>query len=349
MQREKFLSTFLQESIKKRTDFRDQITIYLPDGRSSDFHRGEDIIFLRFLLWCCSSSSFAEVGDTTQFTRLRCREGSVWDVCFMDLTSGGYALSTRTGIQPSALALLRGAHKYSFPRITELMIKMLSLDVESAIGRQNEQMHLLWEMLMRQVWYHLYQLEKCGPLVSFDNLYNLGKQRNQRYHERIKALLVDVSQPPCEPLKMPKDLSGLVNCYALDEQGHKIFPEADLIIPEAQGPGGDLIVRVYQGHHPQPAISIHQDKIRGGDAFSTWDYEKVHSLCMSKVEGSEKPDFSPVLFVWASFCVRQIFPPGLDDKKTFVFMSRNRLIEMYGPLIPGRLRASYQNREVQRL
>ena len=81
-----------------------------------------------------------------------------------------------------------------------------------------------------------------------------------------------MSLPPCEPLKVAKDFSGLVDCYALDEQGHETFPEADLIVPEAHGPGGDLIVRVHHGRHPQPAISIHQDKIRGGDAFSTWDF-----------------------------------------------------------------------------
>ena len=221
---------------------------------------------------------------------------------------------------------------------------MLSLDLESSFGFQNEQMHLQWEMLMRQVWHHLDELNQYEPRISLVKFYDLHG-RDLDGNLPLEELQVDVSRPPCEPLKAPKDLSGLSDFSAQtdpDAEG-RLF-KCDLIVPEAQGQGGDLIARVYRGGNPHPAISIHQNKLRGGGAMSTWEFGKVHYACRSE-DGLQEYHFTPILFVWASFSLKQNAPGCAVDQENWIFMSRDKLIEMYGPLIPARIRETYGAKE----
>ena len=178
--------------------------------------RIEKLLFLDFVLWCFSRSSFIrDLTDSSDFQKLSCI-GYAFSWYFTDFTSAGYAISIPThGIQPSVLALLRGAHKFGFPRIADLMIKMLSLDVECAVGLQTEQMHLQWEMLMRQVWHHQYELNECESRIRLTFFYGMETDYscNHEFYAKLKELRVDVSQPPCDPLREPKDLRNLAHYF----------------------------------------------------------------------------------------------------------------------------------------
>ena len=226
--REQFASALLAKSLEEEILKENDFVIKSPDGANQYDGPVQKIAYLRFVLWCCSRASFDPVTDANKFLCFD-HGGTAVTIPVISLTTVGYAVHFKSGmLEPSTLALLRGAYKYRAPRIAKFMLTMISLDLESTCGLQNEQMHLQWEMMMREVWHQLHVLEQCSsriPLTKFYDLRrtDLTKSNRTMPWENLDELLVDVSYAPCDPPKVEKDYSGLA-LYFTCEATNGSFP-----------------------------------------------------------------------------------------------------------------------------
>ena len=344
--REKFLANLLQKSIQRKKDIHNyQITA--PHGELPYGEPLQKIIYLRFLLWCCSRSSFCELEDAKVFTRLD-YGGTEWIIPTLALTTVGYAIPQESDpMKPSVLAILRGAYKYQFPRLAGFIQAMMSLDLESECGIKNEEIHMNWEMLMRGVWHHLLALESPGLKVrriSLPTFYVLEEEdlpitkRTMPWND-LCELMVDVSKPPCDPPSVGRHYEGLQNYFT---KSGDTFLAGDVIVLAAKAPGGDLICRLDCGNSPQPLLSVIQDKVTKSSANTVWKYEEVDAACKNVSKFTRKQKVKLSLFIWASFRPQK----GGDTwnragRQNWLFLSRDTLISMYGPFIPTRIRMTF--------